>query len=51
MEKNLAMYAQYMKALSDETRLKIFLMLSDGELCACKILKNLTLPNLPFHTI
>lgn len=51
MEKNLAMYAQYMKALSDETRLKIFLMLSDGELCACKILEefNITQPTLSYH--
>ncbi|HHY78723.1 MAG TPA: winged helix-turn-helix transcriptional regulator [Clostridiales bacterium] len=51
MEKNLEEYAQYMKALSDETRLKIFLMLSDGELCACKILEefNITQPTLSYH--
>jgi len=44
-------YALYMKALSDETRLKIFHMLSHGELCACKILEefNITQPTLSYH--
>ena len=44
-------YKQYIpiiKALSDETRLKIVDMLSCGELCACKILEafNITQPTL-----
>jgi len=44
-------YAMFLKALSDETRLKIFDMLSDGELCACKILEkfNITQPTLSYH--
>lgn len=44
-------YALYMKALSDETRIKIFEMLSHGELCACKILEkfNITQPTLSYH--
>ena len=39
------------KALSDETRLKIVLMLSKEELCACKILEkfNITQPTLSYH--
>lgn len=44
-------YTLYMKALGDETRLKIFHMLSHGELCACKILEefNITQPTLSYH--
>ncbi|MBT3319891.1 MAG: winged helix-turn-helix transcriptional regulator [Clostridia bacterium] len=47
-------YKQYIpiiKALSDETRLKIVDMLSCGELCACKILEafNITQPTLSYH--
>jgi len=44
-------YAIFMKALSDETRVKIYNMLSDGELCACKILEefNITQPTLSYH--
>jgi len=40
-----------MKALSDETRVKIFDMLSQGELCACNILDafNITQPTLSYH--
>jgi ArsR family transcriptional regulator len=40
-----------MKALGDETRLKIFDMLSKGELCACKVLEefNITQPTLSYH--
>ena len=40
-----------MKALSDETRLKIFDMLAQGELCACKILEafKITQPTLSYH--
>ena len=40
-----------MKALSDETRVKIFEMLSHNELCACIILEefNITQPTLSYH--
>jgi ArsR family transcriptional regulator, arsenate/arsenite/antimonite-responsive transcriptional repressor len=40
-----------MKALSDETRIKIFEMISHDELCACKILEefNITQPTLSYH--
>lgn len=40
------------KALGDETRLEIFLMLkTNGKLCACKILEkfNITQPTLSYH--
>ena len=39
------------KAMSDETRLKIIDMLSDGELCACDILEEfaITQPTLSYH--
>jgi ArsR family transcriptional regulator, arsenate/arsenite/antimonite-responsive transcriptional repressor len=49
--KNYGEYALFLKALSDETRVKIFDMLSDGELCACKILEdfNITQPTLSYH--
>lgn len=49
--KNYADYALYMKALGDETRIKIFDMLSNGELCACDILENfdITQPTLSYH--
>ena len=51
METNYSKYALYMKALSDETRARIFDMLSGGELCACKILEefNITQPTLSYH--
>lgn len=41
----------FMKALADETRVKIFNMLSEGELCACRILEefNITQPTLSYH--
>jgi ArsR family transcriptional regulator len=44
-------YVQLLKALSDETRLEIINMLSQGELCACKILDNfsITQPTLSYH--
>lgn len=40
-----------MKALADETRVQIFDMLSDGELCACVILRefDITQPTLSYH--
>ncbi len=51
MDKDYAQLALYMKALADETRLKIFYMLSKGELCACNILEefNITQPTLSYH--
>lgn len=44
-------YALTMKALSDETRIKICYMLSEGELCACSILEefHITQPTLSYH--
>lgn len=47
-------YAEYIpviKALSDETRLKIADMLSCGEMCACDILEqfSVTQPTLSYH--
>ena len=51
LEINYQVYATFMKALSDETRVKIFNMLAQGELCACKILEefNITQPTLSYH--
>lgn len=51
MNNNYKEYALFMKALGDETRIKIFHMLSDGELCACKILEefHITQPTLSYH--
>lgn len=47
-------YAEYipvLKALADETRLRIIDMLRCGELCACKMLKqfSITQPTLSYH--
>ncbi|WP_353094868.1 metalloregulator ArsR/SmtB family transcription factor [Tissierella praeacuta] len=44
-------YALLLKALGDETRIKIFHMLSQGELCACNLLEefNITQPTLSYH--
>lgn len=44
-------YIPVLKALSDETRLKIAGLLSCGEMCACKILQefNITQPTLSYH--
>ena len=44
-------FVQIFKGLADETRLKIIDMLSSGELCACKILKefDITQPTLSYH--
>ncbi len=44
-------YVPGLKALADETRLKIVEMLSCGELCACQILEsfNITQPTLSYH--
>lgn len=51
MDKSYSEYATYLKALGDETRVKIFYMLANGELCACKILEefNITQPTLSYH--
>lgn len=51
MNEDYGQYALYMKALADETRVKIFYMLSEGELCACNILEefNITQPTLSYH--
>ncbi len=51
MKPSYAEYVPKMKALADETRLKIIDMLSCGELCACKILEefNITQPTLSYH--
>ncbi len=51
LKEDYGVYAMYLKALSDETRLKIFDMLSNGELCACDILEefNITQPTLSYH--
>ncbi|MGE4282102.1 MAG: ArsR/SmtB family transcription factor [Clostridia bacterium] len=51
MSKNYEKYALFMKALGDETRIRIFDMLSKGELCACNILEdfNITQPTLSYH--
>lgn len=51
MEKNYSKYVLFMKALSDETRIKIFAMLAQGELCACRILEEfkITQPTLSYH--
>jgi len=44
-------YAGVMKALSDETRLRILDMLSCGQMCACNILEafDITQPTLSYH--
>ena len=51
MKKDYKNYALLMKALGDETRVKIFDMLSQGERCACKILEEfaITQSTLSYH--
>ncbi len=51
LDKKYEQYAILMKALADETRIKIFDMLSGGELCACNILGefDITQPTLSYH--
>ncbi len=51
LDRDYAQYALFMKALADETRVKIFDMLSKGELCACNILEDfdITQPTLSYH--
>lgn len=51
MEKDYRKFAAIFKALSDETRVRIFDMLTHRELCACKILEefDITQPTLSYH--
>jgi ArsR family transcriptional regulator len=51
MEYGLGEYALIFKALGDETRLKILVMLTKGRTCACKILEafHFTQPTLSYH--
>ena len=51
MNRDYKEYALMMKALGDESRVKIFHMLADGELCACKVLEEfeITQPTLSYH--
>jgi ArsR family transcriptional regulator len=51
MEHDYPEYVHMLKALSDETRLRIVDILSNGEMCACKILEkfNITQPTLSYH--
>ncbi|ULQ60989.1 metalloregulator ArsR/SmtB family transcription factor [Brucepastera parasyntrophica] len=51
MEKAFGEYALLFKVLSDETRLKIFSLLSNDERCACNILEevNISQPTLSYH--
>jgi len=51
LSKDYKQYAILLKALSDETRIKIIDMLSNGELCACNILEEfkITQPTLSYH--
>jgi ArsR family transcriptional regulator len=51
MKMSLCDLAVILKSLSDETRLKIVVMLSKGQLCACKILEEfkITQPTLSYH--
>jgi ArsR family transcriptional regulator, arsenate/arsenite/antimonite-responsive transcriptional repressor len=43
MKQSYAEYVPVLKALSDETRLKIIDMLSCGEMCACDILEEFSI--------
>jgi ArsR family transcriptional regulator len=51
MKKKLDKYAEIYKALGDTNRLLIVDMLTEGELCACKILEkfSITQPTLSHH--
>lgn len=44
-------YAKCLKVLSDETRLEIMDLLSEGEMCACALLDqfSITQPTLSYH--
>ncbi len=51
MKHSYAEYVLAIKAMSDETRLKIIDMLSCGEMCACDILEKFSIsqPTLSYH--
>ena len=51
MQKSHAEYVPVLKALADETRLRIVDMLAGQEMCACKILEafSITQPTLSYH--
>jgi ArsR family transcriptional regulator len=51
MEYGFGEYILIFKALSDETRLRIIMMLTKGRTCACKILDkfHFTQPTLSYH--
>jgi len=51
MDKKYEKCSRMMKALGDDTRIRIFDMLSVDELCACKILEefSITQPTLSYH--
>jgi len=51
MEYGLGEYVLILKALADETRLKIVTMLTEGKTCACKLLEefHFTQPTLSYH--
>ena len=52
MEKDYSNYALLMKALADETRVKIFDLLSQAELCACTILEEFQIYSLlPYENL
>jgi ArsR family transcriptional regulator, arsenate/arsenite/antimonite-responsive transcriptional repressor len=51
MDQKFEKCSRIMKALGDDTRIRIFDMLSEEELCACKILEefSITQPTLSYH--
>jgi ArsR family transcriptional regulator, arsenate/arsenite/antimonite-responsive transcriptional repressor len=51
MDQKFEKCSRMMKALGDDTRIRIFDMLSEEELCACKILEefSITQPTLSYH--
>lgn len=51
MELSIKRYATVFKALGDENRVKILLLLQKGEICACKLLEalNISQPTLSHH--
>lgn len=51
MERRIQEAAAVFKALGDENRLRILLMLADGEKCACKLLEQMQIsqPTLSHH--
>lgn len=51
MKQQISEWAIIFKALADESRLKILLMLKNGKTCACKLLEEFcfTQPTLSYH--